>query len=75
MYIIPIGVDCGNTELLKSLNLRVFSFPFHWIVTYNGISNILKTNFSEFFNIDQKNSMKIINYFLYIILFQMIMIY
>ena len=54
MYIIPIGVDCGNVELLKSLNLRVFSFPFDWIVTYNGISNILKTNFSEFFNIDQK---------------------
>jgi len=47
MYI-PIGIDCGNAEFLKNHNIRSFSFPFDWIVTYNGISEIIKNNFDRF---------------------------
>ena len=48
MIIIPIGVDCGNAEFLKRHNLRNFSLPFDWLVTYNGISNIIKNDFNGF---------------------------
>ena len=48
MIIIPIGVDCGNANFLKNNNLRFFALPFDWIVTYNGISDIIKNNFSNY---------------------------
>jgi hypothetical protein len=41
MIIIPIGIDCGNSDFLKKYNIRKFALPFDWVVTYNGISNIL----------------------------------
>jgi hypothetical protein len=45
---IPIGIDCGFTHLLKKYNLRNFSLPFDWIITYRGISSIIKNDFKNF---------------------------
>jgi len=45
---IPIGVDCGNAGFLKENNLRSSAFPFDWIVTYDGVSKIIKDNFKGF---------------------------
>jgi hypothetical protein len=38
---IPIGSDCYTTFGLKDNNLRFQSLPFDWIVTYNGIYDII----------------------------------
>jgi hypothetical protein len=46
--IIPIGVDCGMAEFLKKYNLRTLSLPFDWTVTYNGVSNCIDNNFTNF---------------------------
>jgi len=48
MIVIPIGVDCGNAEFLQQHNLRKCSLPFDWVVTYNGVSKIIKNNFVDF---------------------------
>jgi hypothetical protein len=47
MYI-PIGIDCGNAEILKSQNKRNCSFPFDWVVTYQGVSEIIKNKFNNY---------------------------
>jgi len=52
--IIPIGVDCGNADLLKKYSLRSFSFPFDWTVTYNGVSKCFDDNFLNFTPTDLK---------------------
>jgi len=49
MLFIPIGVDCGVANTLKSLNLRKFSLPFDWTVTYNMVFDCIKDNFENFF--------------------------
>ena len=46
--IIPIGADCGGTEFIRDNNLRINAMPFDWVVTYNGISNIIKTDFLNY---------------------------
>lgn len=48
MIIIPIGVDCGMAEFLKKNKLRNTSFPFDWVVTYNGISKCIEDDFKQF---------------------------
>ena len=48
MIIIPIGVDCGNADFLRKNNLRELAFPFDWVVTYDGVSNIIKNNFANY---------------------------
>jgi hypothetical protein len=46
--IISIGVDCCVASFLKKYNLRNYSFPFDWNVTYNGISQCIQNNFNDF---------------------------
>jgi len=46
--IVPIGVDCGLADFIKKHNLRSFSFPFDWIVTYNGVSSCINDDFKSF---------------------------
>ena len=46
--IISIGVDCGVAEMLKKYNLRKTAYPFDWIVTYHGVSEIIKNNFIDY---------------------------
>jgi hypothetical protein len=48
MIIVPIGIDCGIATFLRDNNLRNFSLPFDWCVTYNGVADIIKHNFSTF---------------------------
>jgi hypothetical protein len=46
--IVPIGVDCGLADFIKKHNLRSFSFPFDWTVTYNGVSSCINDDFKSF---------------------------
>lgn len=46
--IVPIGVDCGIAEFCKKNNLRNFSLPFDWTVTYNGVSKCIEDEFNNF---------------------------
>lgn len=45
---IPIGSDCFTTLGLKDNNLRFQSLPFDWIVTYDGIYDIIINDFVDF---------------------------
>lgn len=45
---VPIGTDCGVAETLNNNKLRVFSLPFDWVVTYNGVTDIIKNNFKNY---------------------------
>lgn len=45
---IPIGVDCGTANVLAQCNKRFTSLPFDWVVSYNGVSDIIKTNFCDY---------------------------
>lgn len=62
MIFIPCGVDCGLAELLKKTNLRLFSLPFDWSVSYGGISKIIKNDFKDFIPINSSKINKIYNY-------------
>ena len=55
MIIVPIGVDCGLSNLLKKYNLRQFSLPFDWIVSYGGISKIIQNDFKNFLEYTNTN--------------------
>uniref|UniRef100_A0A6C0IDV7 Uncharacterized protein n=1 Tax=viral metagenome TaxID=1070528 RepID=A0A6C0IDV7_9ZZZZ len=56
MTFISLGVDCGTAELLRKLNLRHCSLPFDWVVTYEGITNIIKNDFEDY--IPENHSIK-----------------
>lgn len=62
MIIIPCGIDCGLTGLLKKYNLRHFSLPFDWSVSYGGIFNIIKNDFKEFIPTNNNKINKFYNY-------------
>lgn len=47
--IIPIGVDCGIAGFCQTYGLRICSFPFDWIVSYNGVSKCIEDDFNSFF--------------------------
>jgi len=47
MYI-SLGVDCGTATILKKLGLRTCSLPFDWVITYEGITNIINNNFNNY---------------------------
>jgi hypothetical protein len=45
---ISLGTDCGVASILKNLNLRFCSLPFDWVVTYNGVNDIITNNFIDY---------------------------
>lgn len=45
---ISIGIDCGNADQLRSRGLREQSLPFDWVVSYRGISDIIKNDFIDY---------------------------
>jgi hypothetical protein len=47
MYI-SLGVDCGTANILKQLGLRSCSLPFDWVVTYEGVTNIINSDFTNY---------------------------
>tara|TARA_B100000927_G_scaffold286773_1_gene278755 strand:+ start:1166 stop:1744 length:579 start_codon:yes stop_codon:yes gene_type:complete len=46
--IVPLGVDCGVAKFLKDNELRYFSLPFDWVVSYGGTANIINTKFKNY---------------------------
>lgn len=46
--VVPIGIDSSVAQVLDQLKLRDKSYPFDWNVTYNGVSDVIKNNFSDF---------------------------
>jgi hypothetical protein len=48
MYI-SLGIDCGTSIILKKLGLRNVSLPFDWVVSYEGITNIINDEFTNYF--------------------------
>ena len=46
--IISIGCDCGVSEMTKKYNLRTTAYPFDWLCTYKGVSDIIKNDFKDF---------------------------
>jgi len=48
MIYIPIGLDCSAATFLKDKNLRLYSLPFDWTVTYSGVSDIIKDKFRSY---------------------------
>jgi hypothetical protein len=61
--IIPIGIDCGIAGFLKRNNLRTFSYPFDWVVSYMGVSKCIEDNFKLF--TEPLNDNRINNYDIY----------
>lgn len=53
---VPIGTDCGVAGTLNNNKLRLFSLPFDWVVTYNGVTDIIKSNFKNFLLPDKKSN-------------------
>ena len=53
---IPIGIDCSVATILKKCNLRTFSLPFDWVVSYNGVSDIISNKFSNYLFPDKKTN-------------------
>ena len=45
---ISLGVDCGTAIILRKLNLRQCSLPFDWVITYEGITNIINHDFQDY---------------------------
>lgn len=45
---IPIGIDCTIAEEIKKKNKRTNAYPFDWVVTYNGVTDIIKNKFINY---------------------------
>lgn len=58
---ISLGVDCGTANILKQLGLRNYSLPFDWVVTYEGITNIINNNFTNYLPKDHNNKYEKLN--------------
>jgi hypothetical protein len=52
--IIPIGIDCGLASFLRDNKLRSMSLPFDWVVTYNGVADIIKNDFINYIPTNNK---------------------
>jgi len=48
MIVIPIGCDCNITFRLRDRFIRTTAYPFDWLVTYNGVADIIKNEFNNF---------------------------
>ncbi len=61
MYI-SLGIDCGVSLLLNKLNLRSCALPFDWVVTFNGITDIINNNFIDYIptNINKTNKYNVL---------------
>jgi hypothetical protein len=45
---ISIGINCDMATVLRDTKLRTLSLPFDWILTYNGIDEIIQNDFQDF---------------------------
>jgi hypothetical protein len=58
---ISLGIDCGTANILKQLGLRNYSLPFDWVVTYEGITNIINNNFTNYLPKEHDNKYELLN--------------
>lgn len=45
---VSLGIDCATANVLIQLGLRTCSLPFDWVVTYEGITNIINNDFTNY---------------------------
>lgn len=45
---VSLGSDCLCANTLRNDNKRTFALPFDWVVTYNGVADIIKDEFINF---------------------------
>ena len=45
---VSLGSDCMCANTSRDLNKRTNALPFDWVVTYNGVSDIIKDEFIDF---------------------------
>jgi len=45
---VSLGSDCMCANTARDTNKRAFALPFDWVVTYNGVSDIIKEEFINF---------------------------
>ena len=50
--IVPIGIDCGVATFLRDHQLRECALPFDWVVSYQGVSPSVRTNFVNYLETD-----------------------
>jgi len=53
--VISLGVDCSIKFLLKKKNIEQPTFPFDWIVSYKGVTDLISNNLQKSKLIDGKN--------------------
>jgi hypothetical protein len=58
---VSLGVDCGTANILTLLGLRGCSLPFDWVVTYEGITNIINNDFTNYLPKNDNNNYKKLN--------------
>ena len=58
---VSLGVDCGTANILKCLGLRSCSLPFDWVVTYEGITNIINNDFTNYLPKNDDNNYEKLN--------------
>lgn len=58
---ISLGIDCGTANILQELGLRTCSLPFDWTVTYEGITNIINNDFTNFLPKNNNNNYEKLN--------------
>ena len=56
---ISIGISCTISLYLRNIRKRHFSLPFDWVMTYNGVYNIISSNFVNY--LPNKNGTKLLN--------------
>jgi len=61
MIFISLGIDCGTANILKEIGLRNCSLPFDWVVTYEGITNIMNNNFINYIPTVCDNKYELLN--------------
>jgi hypothetical protein len=58
---VSLGIDCGTVNILKFLGLRSCSLPFDWVVKYEGITNIINNDFTNYLPKNNDNNYEKLN--------------
>lgn len=61
MTYISLGFDCEIALMLNKLGKRTCSLPFDWVITYGGVSEIIKNNFHCYLPMAKINTTRYLN--------------
>jgi hypothetical protein len=59
---VSLGISCTVASAIRNIGVRKAAYPFDWVVTYGGITNILK-NFEDYLPKDTQDICKLSNVF------------